>query len=86
MPKRYAVVDITDLQPFLARHARAGRDAAPAFLLGLSLRPDGVFDLHDDVGRAMVAVLIHACDNSGDAAELVLLACRVPERLTTHPG
>lgn len=77
MPERHAVADIADLQPFLARHARTGLGAAPTFLLGLSLRPDGVFDLHDDAGRALVAVLIDACDNSGDAAELVLLASRV---------
>lgn len=74
MPERHAIADIADLQPFLARHARTGLGAAPAFLLGLSLRSDGVFDLHDDAGRALVAVLIDACDNSGDAAELVLLA------------
>lgn len=76
MPERHAIADIADLQPFLARHARTGLGAAPAFLLGLSLRPDGVFDLHDDGGRALVAVLIDACNNSGDAAELVLLASR----------
>jgi hypothetical protein len=38
-----------------------------------------VFDLHDDAGRALVAVLIDACENSGDAAELVLLASRDEE-------
>ncbi len=76
MPERHAIADIADLQPFLARHARTGLGAAPPFLLTLSLRLDGVFDLHDDAGRALVAVLIDACDNSGDAAELLLLASR----------
>ena len=76
MPVRHPVADVADLEPFLARHARSGLGAAPAFLLGQSLGPAGVFDLHDDAGRALVAVLIDACDNSGDAAELVLLASR----------
>ena len=76
MPERHAVADITDLQSFLARHVRTGLGAAPSFLLTLSLRLEGVFDLHDKAGRALVAVLIDACDNSGDAAELLLLASR----------
>lgn len=76
MPERHAIADIADLKPFLAHHARSGLGAAPSFLLTLSLRPEGVFDLHDDAGRALVAVLIDACDNSGDAAELLLLASR----------
>ena len=76
MPERHAIADIADLQPFLARHARTGLGAAPAFLLGLSLGPGGVFDLHDEAGRALVAVLTDACENSGDAAGLVVLASR----------
>lgn len=76
MPERHVVADLADLRPFVMRHASSGLGAAPAFLLGLSLGLGGVFDLHDEAGRGLVAVLIDACENSGDAAELVLLASR----------
>ena len=76
MPERLPVVDIADLLPFVARHACSGLGATPAFLLTLSRGLDGVFDLHDAGGRALVAVLTDACDNTGDAAGLVLLASR----------
>lgn len=76
MLKRLAVSDTADLLPFIASHGQLDRDAASTFLLTLSLRPEGVFDLHDDAGRTVVAVLTDACDNSGDAAELLLLASR----------
>ena len=76
MPGRHTVADTADLLPFLALHARSGLGAPPPFLITLSLTLGGVFDLHDEAGRALVAVLIDACDNSGDAAELLLLASR----------
>ncbi len=76
MPGRHTVADTADLLPFLALHARSGLGAPPPFLITLSLTPGGVFDLHDEAGRALAAVLIDACDNSGDAAELLLLASR----------
>ena len=76
MLARHTVVDTSDLFAFLALHARSGLGAPPPFLITLSLTLDGVFDLHDDAGRALVALLIDACDNSGDAAELLLLASR----------
>ncbi len=76
MPERRPVADIADLLPFVARHALSGLGAAPAFLLTLSRGPGGVFDLHDEDGRALVAVLTDARDNTGDAAGLALLASR----------
>jgi ribosomal protein S18 acetylase RimI-like enzyme len=76
MPERHAVVDPGDLLPFVVGNSRPGFGAAPPFLLTLSRGPEGVFDLHDDGGRALVAVLTDACDNSGDAVGLVVLASR----------
>ena len=76
MPGRHTVADTADLLPFLALHAKPGLGAPPPFLITLSLTLDGVFDLHDEAGRALTAVLIDACENSGDAAELLLLAFR----------
>lgn len=73
---RLAIAARQDLHPFLAAHARPGLGADPRFLLELARGSDSVFDLHDPRGRVLVAVLTDACDNSGDAAELVLLACR----------
>lgn len=76
MPERHIVADTADLLPFLALHARSGLGAPAPFLITLSRTLDGVFDLHDDTGRALVAVLTDACENSGDAAGLLVLASR----------
>lgn len=73
---RHEVIDHRPLHSFIEANARHGLGADPRFLLGLARGPESVFDLHDERGRALVAVLTDRCDNSGGATELMLLACR----------
>lgn len=76
MPTRRRVADVAVLRDFIGEFVQPGLGASPQVLLDLARGPDSVFDLHDNEGRLLVAVLTDLCDNSGDAAELMVIACR----------
>ncbi len=66
----------SQLRMFLDTRPLPGLPADPHFLLSLARDEGSVFDVHDRAGRALVAVLTDLCENSGQACELMLLACR----------